>query len=165
MTVKQKVAAKEIVENGRTASAAMRIAGYSPGTMVDPGKLTRSKGFIEVMQEMGITKEHLAQVLQEGLKANRVISAKIVGKNADEQTDDFIEVPDHPTRHKFLETAIKVNGYAEQEEGKGNVYNTQVNISDKTPRGAAMVESFTQYMLDTTTIKEISSEEDTTEQD
>jgi hypothetical protein len=75
--------------------------------------------------EKGITFGRLAQVLDEGLSATKVISATvIVNKNipgsleqdapdvgealANERTFDFIDVPDLKTRHKYLETALEV---------------------------------------------------------
>lgn len=74
----------------------------------------------DAMDRAGISDERLVAVLKDGLEANRVVSARIVKSrptNIDEElaeanqnTDDFIEVPDHPTRHKFLDTAIKIKG-------------------------------------------------------
>lgn len=64
----------------------------------------------DAMERAGITDEKLVGVLGEGLEAKRVISARVTDRDADVDTDDFIEVPDHPTRHKFLDTAIKLKG-------------------------------------------------------
>jgi hypothetical protein len=60
-----------------------------------------------IMEAKGLGIDRLMKVMDEGLEANKVVSAVITGKDADSRTDDFIEVPDHPTRHKFLETAGK----------------------------------------------------------
>lgn len=57
-----------------------------------------------------IPNELLHKVMIEGLEANRVISANITYGDADEKTNDFIEVPDHAVRHKFLDTAHKLKG-------------------------------------------------------
>lgn len=54
--------------------------------------------------------ELLSKVHREGLEANRVISANITYGDADEKTNDFIEVPDHAVRHKYLESAYKLKG-------------------------------------------------------
>jgi hypothetical protein len=51
-TVKQKKAAKRMVENGGVASTAMLDVGYSPATAKTPSKLTRSEGFKEVWEEL-----------------------------------------------------------------------------------------------------------------
>ena len=50
MTIKQKKAIKEIVENHRSVSSAMRIAGYKPTTATVPKNLTQSKTWQEVMK-------------------------------------------------------------------------------------------------------------------
>ena len=51
-TVKQKKAAKRMVENGGVASTAMLDVGYSPATAKTPSKLTQSEGFKEVWEEL-----------------------------------------------------------------------------------------------------------------
>lgn len=50
-TLRQKAAVKFYLENPRSVSAAMRKAGYSPNTAVDPGVLTKSKGWEELMEK------------------------------------------------------------------------------------------------------------------
>lgn len=57
-----------------------------------------------------IPDELLERVHIEGLNANRVISANITYGDADEKTNDFIEVPDHAVRHKFLDSGYKLKG-------------------------------------------------------
>lgn len=52
MTIKQRLVLKKIVENPRKSiSGAMREVGYSSNTAVDPGNLTRSKGWKELMEQ------------------------------------------------------------------------------------------------------------------
>ena len=51
-TVKQKKAAKRMVENGGVASTAMLDVGYSPATAKTPSKLTSSSGFQEIWEEL-----------------------------------------------------------------------------------------------------------------
>jgi len=67
--------------------------------------------FADVMEKMGITDESLARCLAEGLSAKKVISAILVGSDAGPATKDFVEVEDHATRHRFLETGLKAKGY------------------------------------------------------
>lgn len=61
----------------------------------------------ELMESKGIGIDKLLTVLEEGLNAKKIVSAVIVGKDASDKTDDFIEVPDYPTRYKYLEIAGK----------------------------------------------------------
>ena len=79
-------------------------------TAANIGSENLNKPKIEKALEEALPDELLAKVHLEGLKANRVISANINHGEADEQTNDFIEVPDHATRHKFLDSAYKVKG-------------------------------------------------------
>lgn len=106
-TSKQKRAAKNIVENGGNVSKGMRDAGYSPATAKTPQKLTESKGWLELLDEY-IPDDKLQEVLKDGLEAQRIISAMNTGKQAAGATSDFIEVPDHAVRHRFLDTALKL---------------------------------------------------------
>lgn len=113
-TLKQKAVKKDLLENvGKPIGRAMLDAGYSPATAKNPDHLTESKGWAEIMEE-ALPDSLLSQVHMEGLTANKQLSAKIImlgGKgDANSQTDDFIEVPDYPTRHKYLETAYKIKG-------------------------------------------------------
>lgn len=108
-TIKQKLALKKITEEHRSVSRAMLEVGYDPDTASKPSNLTKSKGWKELMDEY-LPDAKLAQVHQEGLEATKVISAKIVGMNANEQTDDFIDVPDYQTRAKYLELGYKIKG-------------------------------------------------------
>lgn len=50
-SLKQKLALKNVVENGGNVSLAMRDAGYSPNTAKTPQKLTSSKAWEELMEE------------------------------------------------------------------------------------------------------------------
>lgn len=106
-TLKQNALAKKIIENPRlTMGQAMREVGYSDATASHPTDVTNSIGWKQLMDKY-LPDDELLKVHEEGLRANKVISAKIIG-NANEQTDDFIEVPDHPTRAKYLDLAYKV---------------------------------------------------------
>ena len=62
-TIKQRKALAKMVENGGIASRAMIDVGYSPATASDPSKLTRSKGFLELCEEVGLTDDFLTRAL------------------------------------------------------------------------------------------------------
>ncbi len=108
-TLKQEAAVKVIVENHGNISKAMKEVGYTDATAKNPSNLTNSLGFKELMQKY-LPDDKVLRTHDEALTANKVISAKIIGANANENTDDFIEVPDHPTRLKAVELAYKVGG-------------------------------------------------------
>ncbi len=72
--------------------------------------------------EEALSDELLAKVHKEGLEAQKVISANITYGDADEKTNDFIEVPDHATRAKFLDMGYKIKGrYAPEKSINVNV--------------------------------------------
>lgn len=78
-----------------------------------------------------LSDELLAKVHAEGLEANRVISANITYGDADEKTNDFIEVPDHAVRSKFLDMAYKIRGsYAAEKHASLNV-NVTAEVDDE----------------------------------
>lgn len=108
-TLKQKTAAKNLLENpGKPIGQAMLEAGYDEATAKNPKDLTDSKGFQEIMTKAGITDQKLAKVLHDGLDAKKSVWA---GQGDDK---DVVEVADHPTRHKYLETGLKLKGLMQQ---------------------------------------------------
>ena len=75
----------------------------------------------ELMEMMGTTDAYLNQKLNEGLEATKTISViPIKQKEAQENSTDlpnansknieFVDVEDYPTRHKYLDTALKLKG-------------------------------------------------------
>jgi len=68
-TSKQKRAVDKMVENGGNASRAMLEAGYSENTAHTPSKLLNSKGFMELMDEKGLTDTLIVDALVEDIKA------------------------------------------------------------------------------------------------
>ncbi len=111
-TEKQKKALAKVLENGGNVSKAMKESGYSDAMAKNPQKLTQSQAFQQYMQKAGVTDERLVSVIKEGLEANKVI---VMGKDSSES---FVDIqPDHPTRHKFLETSLKIKGIGRDGEG------------------------------------------------
>ncbi len=116
-TERQKKAIAKIVENGGNVSKAMKEAGYSNAMVNNPQRLTTSQAFQEFMVKAGVTDEKLTEVLRDGLSANKVI---VMGK---ESSESFVDIqPDHPTRHKFLETALKIKGIGRDADASGNTF-------------------------------------------
>lgn len=82
MTLRQQKATQNLVENGSTLKKAMIDAGYSPKTAIDPGKLTRSKGFQEIKKQYqdaliakGLDHAKLADKMVEWIDAVKVQSS------------------------------------------------------------------------------------------
>lgn len=114
-TTKQKLALAKIAENGGNVSKAMREVGYSEISSKTPAKLVKSKGFQELLAQAGATDEKLMAVLKEGLDAQ----STHVTKDGDEVTIE--KTPDYATRHKYLDTALKIRGAYPKEGNNPNI--------------------------------------------
>ena len=114
-TFKQEQAVKEITENHRSVSAAMKKVGYKPNTYSKPKNLTKSKAWPELIEKYLPDDEVLAEH-QKGLHATKPIGALVLIKKDGEKeviykdNEGVIEVDDTPTRLKAVELAYKVKG-------------------------------------------------------
>jgi len=123
LTLRQKNLRRRILKGNTSVTQAMIDSGYSKNTAQALQKETLAKlGIPELMDEMGMNDKRLLQVLDDGLKADKIISSMIISKSGDEMQDahgltkDFVEVPDHPTRHKFLDSALKLKSHYPKEK-------------------------------------------------
>jgi len=141
MTLKQRKLAKGIAAgmNGKDAAIA---AGYAPTSAKSTASdllnhnLNVQAYLYRLMDRKGLTDSKLLTTLKDGLEANKVISATVILKagdptvterTADAKSVDFIDVPDHPTRHKFLETGLKLRGHL-QPDTKPDALAVNINI-------------------------------------
>jgi len=114
-TIKQRKWIVEYLKTGNASKAAMKIYNCkdmeSAGTIGSENIQKLANPVRQLMEARGLGMGRLLDVLSEGLEANKVISAQIINqsgdgmKTANSMTKDFIDVPDHATRHRFLETA------------------------------------------------------------
>ena len=128
-TIKQEKAYNNLVGNGGNVTKAMKDAKYSLNTVHTPSKLINSKGFQELL-EKGVKDSHLVKTLKEGLKATKQqgvggMVLKLGGKGKGEISHTEIEVPDYATRHKYLETGLRLKGL----QVSANTVNIQQNIA------------------------------------
>ena len=125
LTLKQRKWLKLYIELGNASEAAWQV--YDCKDRESAAQIgwenIRKLDVAELMEESGLTDKYLNDKLKEGLEANKQMGARIVIKKntptsqadgelmpATSQTDDFIEVEDYAVRHKYLETALKLNG-------------------------------------------------------
>lgn len=87
--MRQKKAFENVLENGGNLGKALVDAGYSETTSKRPKKVTETKGWKELLDKY-IDDNLLQETLKNGLKA------------------EYNDLPDHKTRHKYLETALKL---------------------------------------------------------
>lgn len=109
-TLKQERAIRIMAENGGNASKAMIQAGYSPVTASTPGKLTTSKGFIELLDRF-LPEKHLLSKHRTFLDSKRVTKTYQRGdlKEVVEETD--------PNAVKALDMAYKLKGKYQEKAG------------------------------------------------
>lgn len=124
-TIRQKRRAKIIGKNS-TTEAELIEAGYSPSTARhQPPSVMKAKGW-EGLVEKALPDGELLEVHKAGLHAKKQIGAMILvqgdGTVLNKNDEGMIEVEDHATQHKFLETAYKV-------KGRFNVNNIGVQIN------------------------------------
>ena len=106
---RQKELAKYMASHiGISMKQAMKDLGYSE-SYAHSGQMKKTDTWKRLMEKY-LPDRKLVKVVNEGLGANRVISAMNTGKQASGATADFIEVADHAVRHKFVETALKMKG-------------------------------------------------------
>jgi hypothetical protein len=116
-TIKQRLVVKKIEGNGGNITKTMREVGYSENTIHSPQKLTRSKGWIQLMRER-LNDDALTKAHEEALHANKQIGAQILidanGKVINKENEGVIEVPDHAVRLKAVELGYKLKGKLSQ---------------------------------------------------
>ncbi len=111
LSKKQRGFIKDYVETGNGTQSALKnydTKDYKTASVIATENL--DKPSIRSAIDEALSDELLAKVHKEGLEANKVISANITYGDADEKTNDFIEIPDHATRAKFLDMGYKVKG-------------------------------------------------------
>lgn len=132
----QKAALDKMVENGRagkkiSVSRIMREVGYSEETAVVPGKLTESKGFKQLCDELGLTDNFLTEAL----------------------VSDIKEKPGK--RFKELELGFKVRGRLKDNESGGPTFNftfltpeQQIRVARRVQTGDTESEATPDRLLD-----------------
>jgi len=100
-TVKQLRFLKYYLATGNGSEAAMKAyscKNRAVASVVSSQNLVKLKEPLKLLMESrGIDIGNLLEVLENGLKAKKIVGTK----------DDFVEVDDHQTRHKYLETAAR----------------------------------------------------------
>lgn len=113
MTIRQAKYKHNRLVLGMNKYNAARAAGYSHWTANSPKQGIEAYGNLrmpDAMEQVGLTNKVLATYLMKGLNAQKAVSAIYTGKDADERTEDFIDVPDWPSRARFLQIAGKWKG-------------------------------------------------------
>lgn len=104
LSVKESVVVRQILQ-GDCAKDSLLAAGYSESVATTASSRIVSRPSVqnalrEALERAGVTIDKIAQTAANGLEANKPI---VVDKCIE-------EYPDHSTRHKFLETVVKLSG-------------------------------------------------------
>ena len=108
ITIKQKIFAKKFVELKSPMKAALEsynVKNKESASVIGNWALNQpqvQREIERIMDEMDLTDDVLVEKLIEGANANIVSDYKGVAVET--------EVPDHKTRHKFLESVIDIKG-------------------------------------------------------
>ena len=113
-TIKQKLVFKEVVR-GSTIKSAMVKAGYSKETSKRTNKVTRTKGWQELL-EQHLPDSVLAKKHRELLNKREIKYTYVDGKKEGELTDQ----PETQAVSKALDMAYRLKGRYEDEKDKGN---------------------------------------------
>lgn len=123
---KPSIRARKYIQN-KIAGMSDRQAALNAGYAIDTADAASikietpavKKLLTDLMDERGLTDDKLLDVLQDGLTN----SNKIYGSS-----DNFVEVPDHSTRHKYLETALKLKNKFPQVGDEENPFKVNLTI-------------------------------------
>ena len=116
---------KEKVRKGEKVAVSKEMEGtYSKSISKQPNRLTKSKGWQELMQQY-FPDEDLAKVHKAGLKASKEMIVN--GKKL-----EGVEIPDYSTRHKYLDSAYKLKGSYVPEQIETKSVNVNINLDAKT---------------------------------
>lgn len=137
LTPKQAKFVKGIVEGKTQADAyieAYDTKGHLPTVEAEASKTTKKpqvkQAIISALERKGLTDDSIAGVIMDGLSAQNYIKTERVegaGKNR-LKTEELMPVPDLNTRHKYLETTLKLTGASTETKDGSNTFNfVQVN--------------------------------------
>ena len=120
----------KVVENGGKGIGGIMIEeGYSPNTAKTPQKITESKSWQQLLEDE-LPESLITGTHKEAFLATKTISARTMG-NADERTDDFVDVPDWQTRIKAVELGYKLRSRLTER--------TDLTNSDKSLKGLIQI--------------------------
>ena len=106
-TLKERKFIKEYSKHGNGAKA-VRDAGYNAVTVQSQGVIARGNikklSLGDAMEKHGLTDEYLTEQIKIGIQADKLVSTNTGTR----------EYPDHQTRHKYTETALRLRGHGKE---------------------------------------------------
>ena len=118
MTIKQRKWVKLYIKLGNATEAAMRVYDCSSREYAAQIGFENVKklDYSDFLEQAGITDQLLSTKITEGLNSTKPIGALVLIRNGKDgrpeqilkDDEGMIEVADNPTRHKYLETVLKL---------------------------------------------------------
>lgn len=157
MNTRQQLYKKNRLSGMSAYQSAVR-AGYSHYTAISAHRAIESRiDFDSLLVKHGLDDETLLQKLNEGLDAKRLVAADVIVRQengelvATKNENNWVEYDDAQTRHKYIETALKLRGRLKPETGVS--VSIAVVLSESLKEARSRLSSY-----GTTTQKKISSE-------
>ena len=130
LTMKQRRWLEAYIATGNATEAAMQaydVKDRDSARALGSENLAKLS-IAELLEEMGLSDVMLTSAIKEGVQATRSTNAAILlttdGKTVKAEEQGLIETPDYATRHKYIETALKLKKKLGTNE---NQFNVQVN--------------------------------------
>lgn len=153
LTLKDRGLLKLVAEcdfNEHEAARRLKITSQSVNQRMR--KIRKKTDVNDMMNALGLTTDFLMERVKRGADAMRVISANIVVTKSDDptvedqeahsRTKDFIEVPDEHARHKYIQTALELQGLIRKSNSNGYGPSiTIVNYGHRNKRDSITVRS------------------------
>ena len=112
-TIKEKKFVNEYLKSGNATEAAAKV--YDVSSRVSAASIGSENllklDFVTILDNAGVTDDFIAKTIRKGMKAKRTVSSNNPSKDADNNTNDFIDVPDWTSRLKATELATKAKGH------------------------------------------------------
>jgi predicted transcriptional regulator len=116
---------KPYIKNGFNQSALARAEGVTQSAINQRLNQKPVQDILQKFLNSSKLKKTLIDVAKEGLHANKVISCNVISsdgegmKDANSMTKDFVDVPDHQSRHKFWHDLMIGSGAIKTDGSKG----------------------------------------------
>lgn len=114
--MKAKSLVKPLIRNHLNVSATARQLGVTPQAIEQRLKHKPVRDLLQKFLDSEKLEKVLIEVGIDGLKANKVISCNVIApngegmKDANSMTKDFVDVPDHQSRHRFWHDLLVAKG-------------------------------------------------------
>ena len=129
---------KPLIANKLNQSKTARQLGVSQATINEQFNRKPVQDALQKFLNSPKLKNRLIKVAEEGLAANKVISCNVIAndgegmKDANSMTKDFVDVPDHQSRHKFWHDLMVGAGGIKTGDGASGISVTAVIYNFKT---------------------------------